>query len=163
MQKKVTSCGHFDGYAVFFRCRGSGLTLETDPHSSTRACHWGYRILRCDGWQVKKGATVDIRLDIGRWADLNSWNWDQKLHSDPRAWKQPRVIPVEGSDESGSSGDSGNNADDSDDEHDRTQKAREAELDVQYAEAPDKQWASIPRTERLPCDRAAPCLAHLLE
>jgi len=171
LKKKATASGTFDGYAVFFRCRGSGLTLETDPHSSDRACHWGYRILRCGGLEVQKGATIDMRLDVGRWADLNSWNWDQKLHGDKRAWKEPRAmpVPVEGSDESGGSdglghgGSGGNNGDDEEDDHDRQQRAREAELDVQYAEAPDKQWASIPRTERLPCDRAAPCLAHLLE
>eukprot|EP01038_Epipyxis_sp_PR26KG_P009543 gene9543-12853_t len=41
-------------------------------------------------------------------------------------------------------------------------QAREAELDIQYSEPPDKRWAYIPDNEELPIDRAAPYLQHLL-
>lgn len=41
-------------------------------------------------------------------------------------------------------------------------KLREAALDMQYAEDRESKWAVIPIEERLPIDRAAPGLAHLL-
>ena len=44
----------------------------------------------------------------------------------------------------------------------RAKIAREAALDLQYSEPDDKLWACIPSSERLPTDRAAPCLQHLL-
>lgn len=42
------------------------------------------------------------------------------------------------------------------------QKMREAALDAQYAEDAPAMWAVIPLEERLPLDRAAPCMEHLL-
>ena len=39
---------------------------------------------------------------------------------------------------------------------------REIALDHQYNENNDTKWANIPDDERLPIDRAAPCLLHLL-
>lgn len=42
-------------------------------------------------------------------------------------------------------------------------RKREEELDIQYKEDDSKLWADIPFEERLPVDRAAPCLQHLLE
>jgi len=40
---------------------------------------------------------------------------------------------------------------------------REIALDHQYNEDKDNKWANIPVEERLPVDRAAPCLAYLLQ
>ena len=44
----------------------------------------------------------------------------------------------------------------------RAKIAREAALDRQYSETDDKLWACVHPSERLPVDRAAPCLQHLL-
>ena len=42
-------------------------------------------------------------------------------------------------------------------------QSREAKLDRQYYESDEKRWAHIPSNERLPIDRAAPYLQHLLD
>jgi hypothetical protein len=44
----------------------------------------------------------------------------------------------------------------------RIREERERSLDLQYFESDEKRWASIPVSERLPVDRAAPCLEYLL-
>ena len=41
-------------------------------------------------------------------------------------------------------------------------RRRERELDRQYGEGAGKAWARVPPHERVPVDRAAPCLLHLL-
>ena len=79
----ATGEGRVDGFAVYFRCRGGGggggggdeLVLETGPHSPNRGCHWGYRVLRCEGEAVAEGDVLDVSLNVGSWADLNSWRW----------------------------------------------------------------------------------------
>ena len=94
---------------------------------------------------------------MGFWG--HSWNWDQKRHGETRAWKEPILVGShkdDYTDDDYSGEKSGKSSGKS------NERSREAELDIQYEEAPDKRWASIPRNERLPCDRAAPCLAHLL-
>eukprot|EP00605_Chrysophyceae_sp_TOSAG23-4_P001960 GSChrysophyteH1.ASY1.ANO1.2171.1 assembled CDS len=158
-EKLMDTSGSFDGYAVFFRCRFNGRVLDTSPHASSRACHWGYRILRCDGRKVQKGELWRLRIDVGRWADLNSWSWDQKKSFDKRAWNPPRrMMEADKGKE--------NSEEELPDRGRQTfghqQASREAELDRQYAEPEEKKWAAIPSSERIPCDRAAPCLAHLL-
>lgn len=50
----------------------------------------------------------------------------------------------------------------SEDDDREIRRLREKELDVQYEESDSKLWANIPTEERLPVDRAAPCLQHLL-
>jgi len=184
--KKVTKTGRIDGYAVYFRCRSGQQVLETGPHADNRACHWGYRILRSSGMLVKEHESFDVRLCVGRWADLNSWFWDQAKRSAKASGPSSQLLNAPMMQDamkallenaSSKEGAAGNGESESESEEDEEQagkssagksstsalRERERELDVQYAETDDKEWAFVPASERLPVDRAAPCLVHLLE
>ena len=163
LEKKILNAGKFDGFAVYFRCREGGDKLETGPKSENRAVHWGFRILRCDSSPVDKNDVCDIRLRVGNWDDINSWFWDYKKRtstvpmfqpsSEPFVYKPLQTKPCdESSERKKTSSDKIG-----------IRERREQELDLQYAEDDSKRWANVPTNERLPVDRAAPCLEHLLK
>lgn len=186
--KHIRRSGRIDGCAVYFRCRHGGMTLETAPHAENRASHWGYRILRVEGILAKENEVYDVRLCVGRWADLNSWFWDTSKRARnqtsvrPEFLRTPLLAAAEAAlERSQEDAEDDKRADgpmdDSRSKPSETRGGREAasaaqrmqrlrerekELDVQYAEDDQKTWANIPLVEILPVDRAAPCLAHLL-
>jgi protein arginine N-methyltransferase 1 len=74
--RQVTRAGRLDGYVVYFRARADQtLSLTTDPLDPTRAQHWGFRILRTDREEFAVGDTIEIRLNVDKWPDLESWRW----------------------------------------------------------------------------------------
>ena len=83
--RTVIHPGRMDGYAVYFRARvDRDLELGSSPLDPGRAPHWGFRVLRTDRRSYERGDRIDIRLQVGRWADLNSWRWSQMKRSEPK-------------------------------------------------------------------------------
>jgi protein arginine N-methyltransferase 1 len=76
--RTVVNAGRLDGYAVYFRARvDNDLCLDSGPLNPGRAPHWGFRILRCDRMDFAVGDTIDFRLTVGRWPELDTWRWSQ--------------------------------------------------------------------------------------
>ncbi len=76
--RTVVHAGRLDGYVVYFRARtDDDLTLDTGPLNRGRAPHWGFRILRTERMEFARGDTIDVKLTIGRWPEINTWTWSQ--------------------------------------------------------------------------------------
>ncbi len=74
--RKVVNAGRLDGYAVYFRALvDDDLSLGSGPLDPGRAPHWGFRVLRTDREDFAVGDKIEVRLTVGRWADMNSWRW----------------------------------------------------------------------------------------
>jgi protein arginine N-methyltransferase 1 len=72
----VVNAGRLDGYAVYFRVLvDDDLRLGSGPFDPGRAPHWGFRVLRTDRDDFAVGDEIEVRLTVGRWADMNSWRW----------------------------------------------------------------------------------------
>jgi protein arginine N-methyltransferase 1 len=77
--RTVVRPGPLDGFAVYFRVRVDGdLSLTSSPLDPGRAPHWGFRILRAAREDVRRGEVIEIRLQVGRWPDLDSWRWSHR-------------------------------------------------------------------------------------
>lgn len=86
--RTVVNPGRLDGYAVFFRARvDDDLVLSTGPLDPGRAPHWGFRVLRTDRDDFTAGDEIEVRLTIGRWAEMDTWRWRhakrRKTHAHP--------------------------------------------------------------------------------
>ncbi len=74
--RKVVNAGRLDGYAVYFRALvDDDLSLGSGPLDPGRAPQWGFRVLRTDREDFAVGDKIEVRLTVGRWADMNSWRW----------------------------------------------------------------------------------------
>lgn len=73
--RKVIISSRCDALAVYFKCHLDELILSTSPVDKNRACHWGFRLLRTDLMNFNCGDTINIKLNIPNWLDLNSWDW----------------------------------------------------------------------------------------
>jgi protein arginine N-methyltransferase 1 len=74
--RTVINAGRLDGYAVYFRALvDDDLSLGSGPLDPGRAPHWGFRVLRTDRDDFAAGDVIEVRLKVGRWADLASWRW----------------------------------------------------------------------------------------
>lgn len=83
--RTVVNAGRLDGYAVYFRTQVDELTLGSGPLDPERAPHWGFRILRTERDDFAVGDTIDVRLTVGRWSDLDSWRWSHVKRTATRA------------------------------------------------------------------------------
>ncbi len=78
--RRVTQAGQLDGLAVFFEVTAAeGLHLSSSPLNPGRAPHWAYRILRVSQRQVAEGDVIEVDLNVGRWADPDTWEWSVHL------------------------------------------------------------------------------------
>lgn len=76
--RTVVNAGRLDGYAVYFRALvDDDLVLGTGPLDPGRAPHWGFRVLRTDREDYAVGDVIEVRLSIGRWAEMDTWRWTQ--------------------------------------------------------------------------------------
>lgn len=74
--RTVVNAGRLDGLVVYFRARvDEDLSLSSGPLDPGRAPHWGFRILRTERAEFAAGDVLDIRLNVGRWPDLETWRW----------------------------------------------------------------------------------------
>ena len=75
-ERVVREAGRVDALAVFFRVHADEeLSLSTDPLDPGRAPHWGYRLLRVEQNHVEAGERLELTLEVGAWADSDSWRW----------------------------------------------------------------------------------------
>jgi protein arginine N-methyltransferase 1 len=80
IQREITQSGRLDALVVFFEVEAdSDLKLTSSPLDDGRAPHWGYRILRTDTEELLAGDRVSIELEVGRWADPDTWEWAVKV------------------------------------------------------------------------------------
>ncbi len=74
--RTVVHAGRLDGYAVYFRALvDHDLSLGSGPLDPGRAPHWGFRILRTDRDDFLVGDTIEVRLTVGRWSEIDTWRW----------------------------------------------------------------------------------------
>jgi type I protein arginine methyltransferase len=74
--RTVHQAGRLDGLAVYFRTSvDADLSLSSNPMDPNRAPHWGFRILRTEWDEFKKGDEIKITLTVGRWPDIDTWRW----------------------------------------------------------------------------------------
>ncbi len=74
--REVCNAGMVDGLAVYMKARvDDDLELTSSPLEPGRAPHWGFRILRLDQSRVEVGDTLKVTLDVGDWADPDTWQW----------------------------------------------------------------------------------------
>ena len=74
--RTVLHAGRLDGYAVYFRALvDHDLSLGSSPLDPGRAPHWGFRILRTDRDDFLVGDTIEVRLTVGRWSEIDTWRW----------------------------------------------------------------------------------------
>jgi type I protein arginine methyltransferase len=75
--RPVVNAGRLDGCAIFFRARvDDDLSLGSGPLDPERAPHWGFRILRTERVEFAAGDTIEVRLTVGRWSELDTWRWN---------------------------------------------------------------------------------------
>jgi len=80
--RTVTHAGRLDGYAVYFRTLvDDDLVLGSGPLDRGRAPHWGFRVLRTDRADFLLGDTIEVRLKVGSWSNVESWRWSHVRHS----------------------------------------------------------------------------------
>jgi len=79
LSRTVMRPGPLDGFAVYFRARVDGdLALSSSPLDPGRAPHWGFRILRAAREDLRRDDVIELRLQVGRWPDLDSWRWSHQ-------------------------------------------------------------------------------------
>jgi type I protein arginine methyltransferase len=79
--RTVLNPGRLDGYAVYFRARvDKDLTLDSSPLNAKRAPHWGFRILRTRRDEFAVGDKIEVRLNVERWPELDTWRWSHIKH-----------------------------------------------------------------------------------
>ncbi len=84
--RTVVNAGRLDGYAVYFRALvDTDLVLGSGPLDPRRAPHWGFRILRTDRDDFSVGDTIEVRLCVERWSDVETWRWSHVKHARPAA------------------------------------------------------------------------------
>ncbi|MCF3651328.1 50S ribosomal protein L11 methyltransferase [Synoicihabitans lomoniglobus] len=82
IKRPVVTAGRLDGFAVYFKVLvDDDLTLSSSPLDPDRAPHWGFRLLRCEMDDLGVGDVVTLTLEVGRWADPDSWNWHYERRS----------------------------------------------------------------------------------
>jgi len=82
LASEVLNDGRMDGYTVYFKALvDDDLVLSTSPLDKDRAPHWGFRVLRTEQIQVKKGDILDITIGSENWPDIYSWHWAQARYS----------------------------------------------------------------------------------
>ena len=80
--RPVVAAGRLDGYAIYFRAKvDDDLCLGSGPLDPGRAPHWGFRILRTERMEFDVGDTIEVRLSVGRWPELDTWRWSQVKHA----------------------------------------------------------------------------------
>lgn len=89
--RTVVHAGRLDGYAVYFRALvDKDLSLGSGPLDPGRAPHWGFRILRTDRDDFLVGDTIEVRLTVGRWSEIDTWRWSHVK----RASTETNVAPA---------------------------------------------------------------------
>lgn len=84
--RTVVNAGRLDGYAVYFRALvDDDLVLGSGPLDPHRAPHWGFRLLRTDRDDFSVGDTIEVRLSVERWSDVDTWRWSHVKHARPAA------------------------------------------------------------------------------
>ncbi len=84
--RTVVNAGRLDGYAVYFRALvDDDLVLGSGPLDPHRAPHWGFRLLRTDRDDFSVGETIEVRLSVERWSDVDTWRWSHVKHARPAA------------------------------------------------------------------------------
>jgi protein arginine N-methyltransferase 1 len=92
--RTVVEAGRCDGYAVYFRALAEGgLSLSSGPLDPGRACHWGFRILRCDREDFAAGDVIEVKLSAGQWVEPDTWRWSHPKRSAGRSRLERGAAP----------------------------------------------------------------------